>query len=61
MKVIDVLSVLGDNIHVVIIDSVSGEIVSTYDGRNSIDESYNNDTVVRIIPNWRYNILEICI
>lgn len=47
MKVIDILSIVTDYTNIAIY-TTAGEIVSWYDGKNSIDEKYNDADVVQI-------------
>lgn len=44
---IDFLQTIADNYNVVIVDTMEN-VVSVYDGKDSIDEKYNNMDVLRI-------------
>ena len=58
MKLIDLLEVTSDNARVKVFDTTYTK-VALYDGRNSIDEIYNNYDVVEV---WNSNnTLCICI
>lgn len=46
MKLIDLLSVIADDVIVVIWKD--NEVVSVYDGKDSIDEHYNNETIKQV-------------
>lgn len=48
MKLIDLLSLINENSNVLLID-ISYEIVSGYNGKDSIDSKYNNCKVCEII------------
>lgn len=47
MKVIDILSIATDYTNIAIY-TTAGEIVSWYNGKNSIDEAYNTADIVQI-------------
>lgn len=47
MKLIDFLSVVDDNCNVVVVDIFSAELCR-YDGRDAIDEMYNNYDILSI-------------
>lgn len=47
MTVLDVISVFDENKKCILMD-VDGDILSVYDGKNSIDELYNNREIVQI-------------
>ena len=47
MKLIDFLSVVDDNSDVVVVDIFSAELCR-YDGRDAIDEMYNNYDILSI-------------
>ena len=47
MKLIDFLSVVDDNSDVVVVDIFNSELCR-YDGKNSIDEMYNNYDILNI-------------
>ena len=49
MLVIDALSVIRDNINVDIIDEKTEKILSQYNGKDSIDEIYNNQSVSSMV------------
>ena len=48
MKVIDIISVCNDNTKVDIINNDTAEVLTQYDGKNSIDKKYN-DCVVKSV------------
>lgn len=56
MKLIDLISVITDNTTVYLWRD--GEIISTYDGKDSIDEKYNNEIVLSVYAG-NYNIINI--
>ena len=56
MKLIDLISVITDNTTVYVWRD--GEIISTYDGKDSIDEKYNNEIVLSVYAG-NYNIINI--
>lgn len=47
MKLIELLSLISENAHVVVTDRDCKQL-SYYDGRNSIDEKYNDVNVIKI-------------
>ena len=47
MKLIDLLCVVDDNCNVVVVDIFNAELCR-YDGKNSIDEMYNNYDILNI-------------
>lgn len=47
MKLIDLLCVVDENSNIVVVDTLDNEL-SRYDGKNSIDEMYNNYDIVSI-------------
>ena len=47
MKLIDLLCMIDDNCNVVVVDIFSAELCR-YDGRDAIDEMYNNYDIVSI-------------
>ena len=47
MKLIDLLCVVDENSNIVVVDTLDNEL-SIYDGKNSIDEMYNNYDIVSI-------------
>lgn len=47
MKLIDFLSMVDDNSNVVVVDILSAEL-SRYDGKDSIDEMYNDYDILNI-------------
>jgi hypothetical protein len=61
MKVIDLFEMVGENTNIDLIFSESNEVVSRYDGRNSIDEEYNDKEVISFNPNWITKTLEVII
>lgn len=46
MKLIDLLSVIAEDVTVAIWKD--NEVVSVYDGKDSIDEHYNNETIKQV-------------
>lgn len=48
MKVIDIISICNDNTKVDIINNDTAEVLTQYDGKNSIDKKYN-DCVVKSV------------
>ena len=58
MKLIDLLSVTNENTNVVLF-SLNNEVLDIYDGKNSIDNFYNDYEVIEI--NHTRNDLEIII
>ena len=58
MKLIDLLSVTNENINVVLFD-LNNKVLDIYDGKNSINDIYNDYEVIEI--NHTRNDLEIVI
>ena len=58
MKLVDLLSVTNENTNVVLFSS-NNKVLDVYDGKNSIDNIYNNYEVIEI--NHTRNDLEIVI
>ena len=58
MKLVDLLSVTNENVNVVLF-SLNNKVLDIYDGKNSIDNIYNNYEVIEI--NHTRNDLEIII
>ena len=58
MKLIDLLSVTNENVNVVLFD-LNNKVLDVYDGKNSIDNIYNNYEVIEI--NHTRNDIEIVI
>ena len=58
MKLIDLLSVTNENVNVVLF-SLNNKVLDIYDGKNSINNIYNNYEVIEI--NHTRNDLEIVI
>ena len=58
MKLIDLLSVTNENVNVVLF-SLNNKVLDIYDGKNSIDNFYNDYEVIEI--NHTRNDLEIII
>ena len=58
MKLIDLLSVTNENVNVVLFSS-NNKVLDVYDGKNSIDNIYNDYEVIEI--NHTRNDLEIVI
>ena len=58
MKLIDLLSVTNENVNVVLF-SLNNKVLDIYDGKNSIDNIYNDYEVIEI--NHTRNDLEIII
>lgn len=54
MKVIELLSVLHDSVNVRVVDNETDEIVSYYDGKNSIDECYNEREIEVVYNDGNY-------
>ena len=54
MKVIELLSVLHDSVNVRIVDNEHEDILSYYDGKNSIDEQYNNCEIEMVYNDGDY-------
>lgn len=51
MKLIDLLSVLHDSVMVAIRSNETDNIVAWYDGKNSIDECYNESEIEMVYNN----------
>lgn len=49
MKVIDILSIYDENSNLTVVNS-DDDWLATYDGKNSIDEKYNDCEVIKIYP-----------
>ena len=49
MKLIDLLSVTNENVNVVLF-SLNNKVLDIYDGKNSIDNIYNDYEVIEIEP-----------
>ena len=58
MKLIDLLSVTNENTNVILFDS-NNKVLDIYDGKNSIDNIYNDYDIIEI--NHTRNDLEIVI
>ena len=58
MKLIDLLSVTNENTNVVLFD-LNNKVLDIYDGKNSIDDIYNEYEVIEI--NHTRNDLEVVI
>ena len=58
MKLIDLLSVTNENVNVVLFD-LNNKVLDVYDGKNSIDNIYNDYDIIEI--NHTRNDLEIVI
>ena len=58
MKLIDLLSITNENVNVVLFSS-NNKVLDIYDGKNSIDDIYNDYEVIEI--NHTRNDLEIII
>ena len=58
MKLIDLLSVTNENTNVVLFD-LNNKVLDIYDGKNSIDDIYNDYEVIEI--NHTRNDLEVVI
>ena len=58
MKLIDLLSVTNENVNVILF-SLNNKVLGIYDGKNSIDNIYNNYDIIEI--NHTRNDLEIVI
>ena len=58
MKLIDLLSVTNENVNVVLF-SLNNKVLDIYDGKNSIDNFYNDYEVIEI--NHTRNDLEVVI
>ena len=58
MKLVDLLSVTNENVNVVLF-SLNNKVLDIYDGKNSIDDIYNDYEVIEI--NHTRNDLEIVI
>ena len=57
MKLIDLISVCNDCINVDVVSNETAEILSTYDGKNSIDEKYNDCIVVSVSVSINGNLM----
>ena len=57
MKLIDLLSVTNDNNLVLVLRG--GLEIARYDGRDSIDEEYNNETVLSVYTSGNALCIEI--
>ena len=58
MKLLDLLSVTNENVNVVLFD-LNNKVLDVYDGKNSIDNIYNDYDIIEI--NHTRNDLEIVI
>ena len=58
MKLIDLLSVINENVNVVLF-SLNNKVLGIYDGKNSIDNIYNNYDIIEI--NHTRNDIEVVI
>ena len=58
MKLIDLLSVTNENVNVILFSS-NNKVLDVYDGKNSIDNIYNDYEVIEI--NHTRNDLEVVI
>lgn len=54
MKVIELLSVLHDSVNVRIVDNENEGVLSYYDGKNSIDEQYNECEIEKVYNDGNY-------
>lgn len=54
MKVIELLSVLHDSANVRIADNEHDKVLSYYDGKNSIDEQYNDCEIETVYNDGNY-------
>ena len=54
MKVIELLSVLHDSVNVRIVDNEHDKALSYYDGKNSIDEQYNDCEIETVYNDGNY-------
>ena len=47
MKLGDILAITSEHVNVSVIDCSTGEIITSYDGKNSIDAKLNEKEIVR--------------
>lgn len=59
MKLIDLLSVLHDSVVVAIRDNETDNIVAWYDGKNSIDNCYNEREIEMVYNYGKYILVLI--
>lgn len=50
MKLLDIGEVFNENKTLVVVDNATGEILATYDGKNSIPNEYNECRVTYVSP-----------
>ena len=60
MKLIDLISVADENLEMCIWDEYDNDLTS-YDGKDSIDEKYNEWQVVKILGSGAGNLIDIVI
>lgn len=60
MKLIDLISVADENLEMCIWDEHDNDLTS-YDGKNSIDEKYNEWQVVKILGSGAGHLIDIVI
>lgn len=58
MKLVDLFDLVNDSLKIVIVN-MDQEELGRYDGRDSIDEEYNNWEVVYIQPDWTEHYLKV--
>lgn len=58
MKLIDLLQIINDNENIIVANS-NGYIVSEYNGRDSIDEKYNDCKVLQLCTFQEYILIHI--
>jgi len=62
MKLIDLLAICNENVHMTVCDT-DDNLLAVYDGKNSIDEKYNNCNVLGIggRSNSRYEAIDVIV
>lgn len=57
----DVFQLFGDNITIDVCDAETGDLLDSYDGKNSVRELFNTCDVDRVVPVWNQRLLEVYI
>lgn len=57
MKLIELLNICNDCLNIDVISNETAEVLSTYDGKNSIDEKYNDYVVVSVSVSINGNLM----
>ena len=61
MRLVELLTVCDENLVVCIWDAQDDHLIGEYNGRDSIDEMFNELTVVKILGSGKGNLIDVVI